>query len=159
MNNLRFYKFRNNKDSINYKCIDKMCSASLTIKNEIIVRFVEHTKEHIPLSKVDVDMRGFRADLKETILKQPIQMPIQQLYELKLAEYTKNSGCTQEEIDKGVVPFQSIKSGLFKIRSKALPKLPTSIKEIVITDEYQIITRSANSEVDIEKNVSVAQVR
>ena len=42
-------------------------------------------------------------------------MPIQQLYELKLADYTVKSGCTQEAIDAAVVPYASMKSGLHKI--------------------------------------------
>ena len=152
VNMLRFYKHRPNKDgSFYYKCCDRKCASSLTMLDDKIIRISPHTKEHVPMTEVDLDMKVFRNNLKDSVLNQPSQMPIQQMYELKLSQYTVNSGRTQEEIDEGVVPYSTMRSSLFKTRGKALPILPTSIKDIIITDEYKIIIRGKDGAVPINR--------
>ena len=69
----KFHKFRVNKHSINYKCIFRKFSSSLTIKNEEIIYYIDHSIEHTPLEAIDIEMHKFRRDLKDTILSQPIR--------------------------------------------------------------------------------------
>lgn len=54
----RLHKNMLNKDSINYRCIVKKCSTSLTIKNVEIIFFINHSFEHTPLTAVDIEMHA-----------------------------------------------------------------------------------------------------
>lgn len=58
---------------------------------------------------------------------------------------------TQEEIDSAVVPFSTLKSGLHKLRGKPLPKLPTSICDIVIPTENKVILGVPTSEQEMDR--------
>jgi hypothetical protein len=60
--------------------------------------------------------------------------PIPEIYDDEIASL--NEFLSKETINAYIPPFRSMRSTLYNIRIKNLPKLPTDASEIILTEEY-----------------------
>ena len=139
LNGYLFKRQRINKNSINWLCKTSGCNASVTVtKEEKISRCIEHKIEikHELVDEQEMLRIKFNNDCK--IRAETEHLSVGKIYLEEQAKVAKTSNYSYETLSKIIVPFNSMKSTLTKRKRKTGPKLPKSLKDMVIPNEYQV---------------------
>ncbi|CAF1545159.1 unnamed protein product [Rotaria sordida] len=120
------YRLRreNQNGTLIYVCTFKLCSRTITLKNDVILKTNGGNHNHDP--KLPENVQAVLCGLKRRVLTD-IDQPVTKIYEDEVKKFRRENGTA------GPIPvFEAWKTTLYSIRKKILPPTPISLSSIII---------------------------
>ena len=145
----KYYLKRENKDTSKiYVCKEKDCSASISILNQEIIKIngtkinsfsielIENShKEHDKVPEEEIVKEDFVKNLKSRIAD--VNAPLQQLYQEEQTKIVKEKA-DLNTVACSVPQFYSIKSSLYRYKSKFIPTIPETLEDIKLEGDWTL---------------------